>query len=103
MRRHGRGALFIRAIHFRRHEQAVPMNQFRGLRIVEYVYCDRLAFMQPQDRTRRRAVVTCRLDLFLRGNFPFDRRNANGHVGFGIFLRSLQADASSHPGVSRGP
>ena len=76
------------------------MNQLRNLSLVEYIYCDRFAVAQPQDRTRSRTVVSGCLSFFLWCDLPFDRRDANGQVGSGIFACSLQTDTSRQFGAN---
>ena len=57
VRRHQRRALFFGAIHLRRNQHAVPMHQFRRIRIVDHVNGHRLAFAHAQHRPGRGAVV----------------------------------------------
>ncbi len=55
--RHERGALLFGAVDFGRNEHAVPVDQFRGIGVVDDVDGDRFALAHSEDRPGRGAVV----------------------------------------------
>ena len=69
------------AIYVGGNKETVPVHEFRIRGVVLNFYRDRLAFLQTQDRTRHRAVVSDGLNNPARRGFELDWRDAQREIG----------------------
>src|ERR1700685_4786801 len=74
--RNGRRSLIADAVHVGGNKEAVPVHEFRIRGVILNFYGDGLAFLQTQDRTRHRAVVSDGLNDPARRGLELDRREA---------------------------
>jgi hypothetical protein len=64
MRRDKRRTLLLSAIHFRRNQHAMPVDEFRGIGVVDDVDSNLFPLAHAQHRSRSRPVVTdCRENM----------------------------------------
>ncbi len=68
-RRDERRSFFRRAINIRRNELSMPMQLFRGVRIVLHFHRHRLAFFEVQQRSWELTVIADRRDDPFRCDF----------------------------------
>ena len=80
MRRNERRALLFGAVDLWRDEHAVPVDEFRGVGVVDDVDGDGLAFAHAQDGSGRSAVVADGGEDVRAGEFDGDRGDAEGVV-----------------------
>jgi hypothetical protein len=66
----------------------MPVNVFRSVGIVDYVYAHRHAFFHVQYRSRRGAVVADRADDACGDEFERDLADVQGDIGLRRWCRS---------------
>ena len=79
--RNDQALLFRRAIDVGRNDLAVPVNEFRRIRVVEQIDRDRHAFAQADQRSRDLAVVADGADGVILRDVGQHRRDAQRYVG----------------------
>jgi hypothetical protein len=85
----GGRSLITDAVHIGGNKETVPMHEFRIGRVVLNFYRDGLAFLQTQDGTWRRAVVSRGLNDPAGRGLKLDRRDAQREIGLGEWGRLL--------------
>jgi hypothetical protein len=88
VRRHHRGAFFLRSVHVGGNQQSVKMHELRHVGVVDHVHRDRHALLHPQQRPRRSAVVPDGADDAIGRQFHRDRRDLQREIGLGDVLRA---------------
>ena len=87
-RRDRRRALLLHSIDIGWNQHAVPMHQFRYIRVVDYIHAYGLAFAHPQHRSGRGVVVSDGAQNVVGRELHGNRSDAQGVVGFaGVVVR----------------
>ena len=80
MRRDRGRAFFLRPIHFRGNEQAMPVHVFRNVRVVHNLDGDALPLSHAQQGAGHLVAVADRADYNLRGQLDDHGRDSKGEV-----------------------
>ncbi len=83
VRRHHGRAFFLRSVHVGGNQQSVKMHKLRHVGVIDHVHRDRHAFLHPQPRPRRGAVVPDGAENAIGRQFDRDRRDLQREIGLG--------------------